>query len=711
MMADITTDPFNPEPAKDEGPPDPFKWDDDRKAKWQGRISRAEAKQKDYHVWWDKALKVYAPSVKEAPDDWALKVRAGRAFRNVERKISELFYQRPDVSVTPSPLLEQAGPPGQVMTAAHAVIVNEKLGTEGVNAMAVVRRAVFHYELFAAGWVKIGYRAWTKPMPQAVPQLGPDGQAVMQPDPAGTGQLVPVTTIDVVDVPIKTECFMENFSVKEALIPDDFDSTDFDKAPWLGRKFRVPLSEAKRLWKKIPKDWKPGAKKQDAETKFDHGTSSSEPSLDEVSGTEIVYRSSLYRDDIIHPDHLTELVLIDGLDEPAEHRDLPHQEFDKQGRLTPDSLIGFPYHPLVIRDLPDSSYVMSDVAVGMPLTNQIDTYRAQGVEQRDINLTRFYYPTDKLPEEELSKALAAPHGGGVGVSSEAFDLPQLFKPFPHFPVPPDDHVMASILDNDYSQMLGVDPNTAGVQSQKSQTATETNVVQAHANVRQGSEQAIVANWYIRLVTKFSTLVQKYLSVDDAAQIVGMEQAQAWDAWRKALPTRLAFTIEPDSSLKNDTPLDRKQLQDVFTYLAQDPNVNRRYWVEKLCYKNHVDPTKALIPVDKIQPPKPEPPKASVSFKMEDFSPLNPWSPIAADLWTKLTNIPIDPVAVKTAAGIGQQVQEMQAAMAAEDQSQQKHGGKVKQLDSLDKHATDQTGGMQGSGVPSPGLSGGQSGVM
>jgi len=222
----------------------------------------------------------------------------------------------------------------------------------------------------------------------------------------------------------------------------------------------------------------------------------------------------------------------------------------------------------------------------------------------------------------------------------------------------------------------------------------------------------VADWFIRGVTKFSTLVQRFLEPEEAAAIVGPQAAQLWESWRHAAPSRLSFTMAPDSSLRNDTPLDRKQLQDLFTFLANDPNTNRSYLLNKLVSKYHLDPSKALLPQGQVPQPKPQPPAMALSFKGEDLNPQSPQSPIVLDILSKL-GVEVDPAAITNAMNLGalamqaQQAEaEAKAAAKTPGAASPPHGGKVAPIESLDKHATDQTGNMQGSGAPAPAMSGG-----
>jgi hypothetical protein len=693
-MADET-----PLPSDDEtptAPANPYDLSEDGVRQWKARVSKDLAKQKNYHGWWEAAIKAYSPQVNESPDKYGTCVRTNRVYTIVERKSAELFYQRPDLTVTPSPLLDEV-PGGPDVAFTHASILNEKLGLDGVNIKDIARRAIFDYLMFGAGWTLMGYRTYTKDVPVPVTDLM--GQPVMD---EFTGQ--PVTEMQ--PVPVKSECFIEGVSPKQVIIPNGWNSTNYDKGPYLGWRFKMSLTAAKRVFT-LPEDFKGSMTNVSDDMEFDHGgNSDTTPPTDIVTGTQLWYRTSEFRDDEIHPDHLTELVIIDGIPTAAKHEAFKCQSFDARGRLTPDSLVGFPLQALVIRAMTDAAYLMSDVAVGLPLINELDVYREQMVKQREITLTRAFYDTDKIGKDSLDKLIRAAQGGMIGLPHSAFiDGLDPVRALPMPPYHPDNYQANAIIDQDLSRTHAVDSLASGVTSgDAGLTATEANLRQANVNVRLGWEQSFVADWFITLSTKFSTILQKFLSVEDAAQIVGMAKAQQWDVLRKTIPTRFAFTMTPDSSLRNDTPLDRKQLQDLYTFLANDPALNRRHLAEKLALKYHLDPSPQ---------PKPPVPTSAIAFKGDDFNPMNPQAPIMMDLWQKIAGIPIDPAAIENAMALGVLAQAAQKAEEAEKGAggtphdpNPPHGGKVAAVEGLSKHATDLTGAMQGSGQMVPGMAGG-----
>lgn len=653
--------PPTPQPDAPDAPivspaaPAPLQWAEADEKAWKLRIEDAisshQGRRKD---WFNKAIANYAPQVKENPDKYSLEVRTNRAYATVERKNADLFYKKPEVTVTATPLLASI-PQGDIAATAQAEIVNSKLGADDIDGEGLASRCIFDYQLFGAGWSKLGYRTYTTDVT----------------DPA-TGQVVPV--------PVKSECFWEPLSPLQVLVPKNARTTDVDKWPWVGWRGEMSLNEARRVYgDKIPPDFSPASPKEPLY--FDHGVGDVTPSKETVTFSEIYFKSSVYRADVAHPDRQTKLVLIDGITEPVFYADHPDQTVDARGRLTPDSLIGYQVTALIIRVLTDSNAVMSDVAIGLPLTKELDEFRKQQVETRDINQLKLAVNADAVPLDAVNKITFAANGLIVMLPKEFFQGVNA-KWLDHGAYPPDNFQFENRISSDHDRLFASDPTSQGAFDPSQQTATEASLRQANVNVLLSKQQNSVAKWYLRGVRKLSTLMQRYLTLDDAAEIVGQAKATIWDSVRHQIPTRLAFEMVPDSSLRDDTPLERKQWQDLFTFLANDPHLNRPYFLKRLLQKFHADPTQALLPPDKVPQPKPEPPKASVAIKLEDLA--NPL-------------IMSNPTVLAVLAAVGVDVTQL----APPAPTQPPHGGKLAPIPSLDKHATDQTFGTQNSGALSP----------
>jgi hypothetical protein len=397
---------------------------------------------------------------------------------------------------------------------------------------------------------------------------------------------------------------------------------------------------------------------------------------------------------------LTHLVLVDGLDDLALEEDSPDQTLDETGGLTPDSLIGFPIHPFSVRTLTDSAYPPADATITRPLVNELNLSREQNIQFRDAATLRWMYNVDTLPLEAVQKMVRAPIGGMVGVPSEAFVGEGAIKELPQGHLPRENFTIADYIDNDIARSWALDAGQQGVQSTDAQTATAEQIQQANANARLDKERGVLLKRYIKGVTKYSTLVQRYVPVAQAAQIVGPERAQAWDQWRKTVPSSLAFTAMPDSALRVDQAVDRKQAQELYTFLANDPNINRTALLTRLVRKFHLNPQEIL---QQPPPQKPEPPKLALSFKGEDL--VGPQSPIVLEILQQ-QGITISPTAVQLSQALLQQSAALAASAETSGEGQPaaetQHGGKMPQMEGLSKHAADQTGGMQGmGGAPTP----------
>lgn len=641
--------------------------------RWQGDIDKARAVRKTVAAWWDANIAAYAPCPSDSPESYGGEVNTNRDFTLVERKKADLFYQRPDVSCVPSPLF--VGQEHLLVT--HTEILNEKLGLDGVNAKAMVHRVLFDVLCpSGTGWTIMGYESTTVDTPTVDPMTGLETS---------------------VPVPIHEECYWKWFSPKQALVPHDCKSTDWDDASWLGMDFEIPVRVAKRKgW--VPEDFEGDT--PDPDSHFDHGLGST--AGDAVArGTMIFYKSALYRDDVVHPQHQTLLVLVEGVDEPAEHKDSPLQTLDPQGRLTPDSLIGFPIHPLTIRTLTDSAYVQSDCTISRPIVNEMNKFRSQAVNQRDSQLLVGFYDAGAWPSEAVEKAVKAPINGLVGLPSEVFNQERPIKPVERGPYPRENFTTVDYLDNDLARTHALDSNAQGVQG-ADQTATEASIQQSNVNARLGFERGIVLDWYIKGVTKFSTIVQRLAPIETAAKIVGPQKAQEWDGWRKQVPAALAFTALPDSALRSDLATERKRALDEYQFFANDPFIVRQELLKHLLPKLHYPMT-----VLNTQPPEkgPEPTKPGLSLKGEDLNPLNPQFPILVEVLGQV-GIKISPQAIQQAqeAAMNQVLMQQVAAKANPQMGGQpdtQHGGKVPAAEGLSKHHADETGNLPGAGSATP----------
>ena len=666
---------------------------------WWSRVEMAEAAARPHHERWDALLKAYLPSTD------ANAINSNAHFRNTEQKKSQLFLKNPELRLTPlEPLKGHLDPltgqprvdqQGQPLTAEDAVTIhqaalNKKLGRDGVNVARLMRQLLFDaLQCSGIAVSLVSYESDVVDTPMEMP--GPE-----QPI---TGSVLGLTTAPTVGgtvtvpVPVFEDWTWERMSPKKLLIPHDFHSTDFDKAPWLGYKFVKPLAVAKRDYR-LDDDFAPNATTDDALLK----TGAEQPSdgvagkSELVEGVVIYYKPAFFGDE--QPNRQVQycLVLIKGLkDRAAKHRLSPHQTLVK-GKLTPDSLTKYPIRVLALREIADSSWVPADAAFTDPLIKQKNTWRAQDIAIRDANLPRFLY------DQSIHEALEALKNAGVG---EGAPVPQgtlmngiekLIAELPKL-----EKAMADIdgqraIDRDIAETLAISANQAGAENDKVISATEVSVMQNASGARLDGERDVLLEYFLDGVRAFDTLLQRYADEDDYVEIVGADGAKRLAVWNKQIIAgKYAYDIRPESQLRVDAASDRKQANDFMNFHAKNPYINLGELTKMAAQKHGYDPTKL---VKEPEPPGPPPPNVSVRVTMDDLA--GPAGPIALKVMQQAGyQITEQDLALVQANGAQAVAQGLADQLMPEQKPAMMHGGAADKAELLNKHSADQTGQLTG----------------
>lgn len=636
---------------------------------WRDEVERATRTMQPHESKWDENVQWYRG---ESPDAANVKsdfVNVNVDFSQTEQKMAHVFYETPELQLTGTGTL--AGSQAAPIIAAHRALLNAILGDAHIDVLPVVHQAIKDCLCVSGtGPVILGYQ------PTVVEVQAPEQPGAV----LGLSQPVPV--------PIHEQYYAERFSPKKFLHPSDFHSTDWDKAPWLAMRFRMPLTVARREFK-LPADFM-GTTTRDEHVLGGEIGREEITSQTYIDGQAIWYRAAHYEDAPTHPELFRELVLIDGLDQPARHRDSPHQTIGPQGRLTGHSLIGNPIHPLTIRTVPDSSFVPSDSQMTRPLVRELCRFRTQMVQGRDAGRSRVVYDVGAFPPEVIAAIEDGSLGSLIGLepgklaAGVSAIMAEVVKANPSR----ENYTANDYIARDIQQTLALGPNQAGVNDPNEGSATQTSVVDRSAQARQAHEQRQVLRWYLKLVDKVSTLICRYMIPQMAAKYIGQEMAQAWAQWDKAsMDGRLVFNARPDSQIRLDAAAERKFALDVYNFMANDPNVNRVELVKNLAVKSGLDPSKIVI--DQLPEKKPEP-KLSFAFKGEDLA--GPQAPIVMEI-LKQGGIEISPQAQRAASMevATQMVTGLRDATGAVVKQQPEHGGPAQQVRPLSKKQGEQSG--------------------
>ena len=611
------------ETAGDTPAPNPYvtlKLSPEELAKWFKEIKAAQNRRNNREKVWEILLKEYLPTVTESGAAEAVKTNAH--FRNTHTKLAQLFNRLPDLQ------LEAKGPlqdpvslnpqTGQPVTAEDAVIIkqavlNDKLGIDGIDASRMMDEVLFDCLQWAGhGWVKIGYRVVVKPVQQPVMQpdpafvpppsqpgsiLGlqppptPPMVPVMAPNPE-TGQLEP--QMETIQVPIFDEWYAKRGSPKKLLLPKDLTSGRIDEdARWVGHEFFLTKSQSKRVF-----NYEGEAKGVDDDRLFkttdDQGI---DDDADKIHFYEIFLKGSEFHDECFHPQVIYQLVLAEGnANSPVVYRPSPDQTLDDQGRLTADSVIGFPLEVCYLRDFPDSPYPSSDAAFTNSQVKHMNTHRQQSVRLRDAAIARYLYDEGAFTPEEIGRIQTMKVGEFMAVAEGrlASGADKVITPLTQASSARDDYRLAQMIKSDMEETLGLGGPQVGVSDDVSRTATEVNEVGNKSALRMSKDQQRAINFYLRTVRKFDMYLQRYATTDDYVQVTGKDGMKRLAVWNnRVIAGRHAYAIKPDSQLMIDAARDRQQTMIFYEKTAADPLVNRYPIVKKLAALFSLDPAQVV----------------------------------------------------------------------------------------------------------------------
>lgn len=638
---------------------------------WIEHIKLARARTESRSAEWDMLLKAYLPTVVEGSEP----IKVMTHFRNIHTKMGQLFVKNPELvlqskdpgpmqNTQPDPMAAQMAaqaPPGaplppfvpirmEDLLAAKQAILNDKLGPDGIQVDRLMDEQLFDCMGYSGiSPAKLGYRCVFKnvqqpkmmPAPIAPPQLGagpgapPMPGAAPPPQPGAPSQpppMVPVIdpatgqpVMETVPVPIFEEWYARRFSAKKLLVPWNLQSTRFDKdAIFLGMDFYISKKQAMRPVEQggygLTEDQLKAVNEDDKRFKEDKdAVATAQPSM--LLCSELWLKASEFTDEP-HPEAICQLILMEGIkDKPLVWRASPDQEFDPTtGKLTRDSLIGFPITILALRDLTDSPFPQADSAFNNNNAKQLTVYRQQDIAARDARIGNYLYDSGILEEDaEVAKLKTGTVGQYIAVAAGALKdgADKVLTTTAQIRTSPDDYRGASIIKQDSDEVLGISSVQAGTPEQTVRSATETASVAQAFSGRVAKERNRAVSYYLEIARKIDQLLMRYATVDDYVEVAGEDGGRQWMIWNnKVIQGRFMYDISPDSQLSVDTGSDLSNLLKVYNLLAPDPLTNRAYLQRRIARAAHLNPAK-VIATDQmraLQAGMPQPPHGGAAVQ-------------------------------------------------------------------------------------------------
>ena len=595
------------------------------------------------------------------PKDYAL----------TERKRPQLWFQLPEIFCQPKP----GKAPENAVAPIFAALLNHYLQSPHEYHANVVMTETTFDALCPAGILcsKIGYDAFqdgTSPVMQ--PVLDESGQPVLDP-------LTGAPLQEPVEVPnIVAERYRwTRFSPAYLRLPCDWVGSDYDRAPWQGMVFEDDRETIKRRYNLKDEDL-PAADQPGESLNAIEDESSQRRNRRTITGVEIFYYTSLFDPTVAHPDRQRQLILLGkkGTESGAVvHRDSPYQTLTPEGKLTADSLIGYPTHIGSLRTISDGKFPNSDVQQTRPQVDELSKFRstmvrqrARSVPQRVADKGRIDPALQQKLEQGIQQEILLVDGDPNGILVEVARAQY----------PRENFTANDYVNQDIEECWALGRNQLGL-DEGGQTATEASLKQRNTDSRLAVEQSRVKDYFLRGVQKCAILLQRYCNQDDVAKIAGPQAAQLYEQWKRTdVEAEFLWTIKPDAQLRTDLGQERQFRVQAYNQFRRDPLINPQALLSWALEPFGLNPQQFLAPP---APPQEPPPRISVAIKGEDLAPFMPQYGNVKLLLTNDGVVGLDP---KQAAPDPMQPP---AEMA--------HGGPQPGVNPVNKRQLDQTGALPG----------------
>lgn len=562
-------------------------------AGWRGRMA-ASRKRRDERVatWQDnvnarKGGRGLAGDAATTRLSSTARVSVNQDWPLTKAKIAQLYSQTPEVRLSPRyPQFQKAVPIfgrelNETITAAGVGATIEEILCDVVNASGI-------------GAVLVSCETRTEK--REVPMVDP---AMVPPDQQAS---IPTTTIDH---PVDIRYLVQRISPTDLLHPDDFTSSNYDQARWLGEDGRMTWSQAvanlgltdDEKSKVLGRDKRAGSG-QSLNT-----DTTSFRDTDVVNYTQIFYWRHYYHEDETSFTAIQRLVFVEGLEEPKVNEPYRAQKRLEDGRIA--GVTELPIRVLTLTYISDDSLPPSDSTISRGQVDELESSRDAMVQQRKHSIpvrwfdsNRVSAGTKSLLEKGTFQGFIPTNGPGdraIGEVSRAS-------------LGTDRYEWDGIIKGELTEQWQVGTNQAGAFSSGERSASEAKIVQSNFQRRVGHDQDKVTKCFVGIAKVLAGHLAIYGTFDIPDEL-GVQ--------REALATGFTYSVRADSTVRLDAEQRIEQLKEFFNLTAQTGYINAKPIIEEWAELSGLDPSKVVIDP---QPKPPEPVKVSVS-KAEDL--MNP----------------------------------------------------------------------------------------
>ncbi len=527
------------------------------------------------------------------PVDWA----------QTKAKIAALFSQVPQVVVEANDE-ESYGPAAPVVQKR----LNRRLKEGGITA---AMREVLPDIISTAGIgaVYVGYDVLTEPRvvqkgdSTARKLLGPLAELL------GLNALLGEPEQAEEDRITDRRFYVQRLSPGDLLWPTEFTGSDFDQAPWIGNKGRMPWPMAKVQFKLDEKEKEKlvGDSRSDSELIVSGGTTGDEQRREKnvVEYNQIFYFRWRHHDDETSFSSIQRVVFLKGRNKPVIDELWRGMRLDKNT----NTYIGACRYPIRVATLDymsDEAVPPSTSEIGRPQVKELMRSRHQIIEQRDYAKPVRTFNSDRL-DTDIQVALMA--GDWQGWIPTQGDGTKIIAEIGRANYPPENWQMDAVIKGDLGDSWSQGPNQSGNFNTGRRSAEEARNVQTGYTTIRAQERAQLVEFFLGISDVFLGLMCLYddFELPDLSQ---QDQARVKTFDRETIKHHMGFSIRGDGTVLLSAEEEYQTLERFINIAGKSGYLAPPSVLKRMASLSQLDPAEVLQP-----PPEkpPEPIKISLAL--------------------------------------------------------------------------------------------------
>jgi len=224
----------------------------------------------------------------------------------------------------------------------------------------------------------------------------------------------------------------------------------------------------------------------------------------------------------------------------------------------------FPFAHLILNEVPDSYWGMSDLRPLLPQIRELTRLRSQALEHVKRCSNKKLLLAQGALDENNRDRLEEP-GTGIVVETTTGSTRDIVIPADFGNVSPDIYALGSIVKQDFDETAGQGEQQRGIST--GDTATESAIVERNANIRIADRQDSVLDFLADFTTKIWKVSCTTIRPGKAFQVMG-PKAAGWVLLKsEALRPEREMVVEVGSTVRQDDELRKRRIIETMNVFA------------------------------------------------------------------------------------------------------------------------------------------------